>query len=248
MNVKKVFYIVTATIALSALLSGTDAGRLVSNVVRNSMIAIMSWGYSTRNAVLSSDPHARECVQSLIDEAELNNLRMENEALKKILAYKEKSGRNMMSAEVISRSADPTRFVVTINKGSNDGIIKNKAVITDEGVLIGIIQETQENTATVRLIADPQSKIAGRLVNETKTEGVISGGHGIVVRMELIPRTEKIENNILLLSSGLDGTVPEGLLIGKVIASEEDANTLFQRAIIEPVIDLTRVINVAVIL
>lgn len=154
----------------------------------------------------------------------------------------------MAGAEVIARSTDPTRFVVTINKGSNDGVLKNKAVITDDGVLIGIIQDVQETTATVRLIADPQSKIAGRLVNDTKTEGVISGGHGIVVRMELIPRTEKIENNVLLLSSGLDGTVPEGLLIGKVIANEEDANTLFQRAIIEPVIDLTRVTNVAVIL
>lgn len=248
MNIKKIFYLVTVVVALSALLSGTAIGKTISGAIRGTIISVMSWGFTTRNAVLASDPHARECIQSLVDEAELKTLKMENETLKKILSYQEKNKRTIRVAEVVARSTDPTRFVVTLNKGSVDGIEKNKAVMTDEGVLVGIIQDVQESTATVRLIADPQSKIAGRLVNETKTEGVISGGHGIVVRMELIPRTEKIENGVLLLSSGLDGTVPEGLLIGKVIASEEDANTLFQRAIIEPVIDLTRITQVAVIL
>lgn len=248
MSIKKVFYLLTATVLLTALLSGTRAGVWVTSVIRDGLIAVMSWGYHSRTAVLASDPNARACVVSYIDQAAFATVQQENEVLKKMLSYKEKSARSVVGARVLARSNDPTRFVITIDKGSADGVQKGKAVISDEGVLIGIVQDVYETNATVRLIADPQSKIAGRLVNKTNTEGVVSGGHGIIVRMELIPRTEKIELDTLLLTSGLDTVVPEGLMIGKVIATEEDSNTLFQRAIIEPVLDLTRIINVAVLL
>ena len=248
MSIKKVLYLLTATLLLTALLSGTKGGAWVATTIRDGLVTIMSWGYHSRNAVLSSDPNAQACVASYIDQALFTTLQQENAVLKKMLSYKDKNNQPVRGARVLARSNDPTRFVITIDVGSNDGVQKGKGVITEDGALIGIVQEVYEMSASVRLIADPQSKIAGRLVNKTNTEGVISGGHGIIVRMELIPRTEKIELETILMTSGLDRTIPEGLLIGKVIATEEDSNTLFQRAIIEPVVDLTRVINVAVIL
>lgn len=247
MKKQTIFYVTGAFVMCVGLISGTSWGHIVAVAVQRSAVAITSWGYRTRTSIIVHDPDTTACVQSYLDTAVLASLTTENEHLRQLLNFQTRTHETLIGAHVMTRSTDPTRYQVTIDRGAIDHVRAGKPVVALDGVFVGMVESVTDHTSIIRLLADPQSNVAGRMLNAAHTEGVVSGGHGIVVRMELVPRTEKIEQGQQLISSGLDPDVPEGLLIGSVIALEEDSNTLFQRVIVESPLDYTTLTDVAVI-
>lgn len=247
MRKQKIFYVSGAFLMVVGLISGTRLGALAAEKVQSGAVGVTSFGYRARRALILHDDQSKLCVARDIDVAAFEALKIEHEKMSALLKFKTQSGYQLIGAEVLTRSTDPTRFMLTVNRGSKDNVQVGHAVVALEGVFIGIVESVQDHSSTIRLIADPQSKVAGRMLNTNNIEGVVSGGHGIVVRMELVPRTEKIEHGQQLISSGLDPEVPAGLLIGSVIATEEDSNTLFQRVVVEPPLDYTTLTTIAII-
>lgn len=243
---KKISFIIVGFCVSFLFIHFVPAGKTVFDSVAYFLAKVSGIGYHasrTRDAT-----HSSTTERTLLHiRAENSILKNENEELRELLQFKTRTHETIIVTEVIGRSLDPQRAFLFINRDASDVMVSGAPVVVNDGVLVGVVTEVQNAMATVRLLTDPQSKVIGRLLNDTFTEGVVSGGHGIAVRMELVPRSEKIALNDVLVSSGLDISIPRGLIIGKVTRVSEDANTLFQRVIIESPVDYTKLLRVGVI-
>ena len=86
------------------------------------------------------------------------------------------------------------------------------------------------------------------LTNRSRTLGLAQGLDGKLVRIQFIPSNEPFAVNDLVVTSGLESSVPSGLLVGLVNAVRHEQNEPFQEAIVEPLADPRRFQILTVIL
>ncbi|MFQ5451411.1 MAG: rod shape-determining protein MreC [Nitrospinaceae bacterium] len=187
---------------------------------------------------------------------EINRLRKEKNELiekmhqqKRIARLMEPEGSpeiHSVIASVIGRDATQWSKVVMIDKGTDDGIRENLAVVTDAGIIGHVIQSTG-TTSKVLLITDSRSAVDA-LFQDSRTTGVFVGTGQDVGELKYVPTTAKVRVGDRVLSSGLGGTFPKGLLIGSVIQVTQEKQGLFQDIVIVPSADLSRLEEVLVLL
>jgi rod shape-determining protein MreC len=182
---------------------------------------------------------------------QVQELEKDNDDLRGILG-KEESLREYspIQATVIGRNPDRWNELVTINKGELDGISKNMAVITAEG-LIGKITSTTNFTASVQLLSsmDPNNKISAVVQGEEDSYGLIEGydDKNDLILMKRIPYDKKVKKDSMVITSGFGGVFPQGLPIGTVVDVKIDQNGLNQTAYIKPSTDFYDIKNVMVV-
>lgn len=213
-----------------------------------------------RRAVKESNRQAAEITRLQFTVDQLRVLEEENRQLRKLLEFNQRIPFELITGEVIGRG-DPSGWwqMVRINCGSDDGITSNLAVISPEG-LIGKTTEVSRQTADVLLITDPNCRVACRL-RRTGGLGVVRGagvrptaeaGLDLLylvehLKMDYIPRHQQLENDDIVLTSGLGGIFPEGIRVGRVIRTDMDPGGLYQRARLQPSADLRRLKFVSVV-
>lgn len=148
---------------------------------------------------------------------------------------------------VIGYSPDPGIQSIVIQLGEQDGIRVGQAVITETGVVVGVVTRVDASTSTVRLVIDSQSRILAKLQNDTQSRGIIVGERGISISMQFIPRNETVEQGTTAVTSGLDPLIPPDLLIGTIQETTTRAGELFQSAVIQSPIEFRRLSVVAVV-
>lgn len=183
-----------------------------------------------------------------IDHARLAELERENAHLRKQLSFVGQRTLNTIGASIVSRTLSPISSHVAIDRGSADGIQVGDPVIMLEGILVGRVIAVREHSATVRALTDPQMAISVNILNEGSVIGIANGQSGSLLSLELIPQEARIEINNLIVTSGLDTAIPSGLVVGLVNAVESDPTQPFQRAIVEPELNLTHEHVVSVII
>lgn len=186
-------------------------------------------------------------AEARIDTAVLQDITQENISLREQLQFISDRSYTAIGADVIGRQVDPSESTLFINIGVEQGITVGMPVITGSGVLIGTIAEVEPTHALVRLLTDSDSAIAATISSAEKSIGVVNGGFGITVQMNLIPQNERIVPGDLVITSGLSEAIPRGLLIGTVESVEREAYQPFQRAVITPAVRLDKVNVVSVI-
>ncbi len=154
-----------------------------------------------------------------------------------MLEYKSGSDREMILASVIGSDAISWAKMITIDKGSNDGLKKNMAVITYEG-LVGHIVQTVPHYSKVLLITDVRSAVDA-LDQDNRTRGVVIGKGSDICEMKYIPHDADIRIGHPVISSGLGGVFPKGLLIGKVSKVEETEKGLFKNVVVTPSVKIS---------
>lgn len=143
-------------------------------------------------------------------------------------------------ARVIGRSPDPTFRLFLLNRGTNQGVQPGTAVIVGDGIFVGKILEADAHTAKLLLLTDPHSQAAGLVENDTQTEGLLTGEHGLSLRLDLLNKNDRVEIGQLVVSSGLEPGVPKGLVVGRITRVDRTPSELFQSATVEPADPLTR--------
>jgi rod shape-determining protein MreC len=166
------------------------------------------------------------------DVAQLSEAKKENESLKKDLNFTKDNKFAYEAAEVISFDPAMLRGTIVINKGKKNGLKAGMAAIS-EGFLVGRISEVADNTAKIQLITDPLSAIPATLQNAS-TSGIARGEIGYGLAFEKIPQGNQIGEGDIVISSGLGGEIPKGLILGKVEKVERKDNSLFLSASIRP--------------
>jgi rod shape-determining protein MreC len=181
--------------------------------------------------------------------AEVKQLTDENTELRSQLNYLSKSTSTQhILANVVGREILSTEQTVIIDRGADDGIKVGDPVIVESGVLVGKIVKSDPKVSVARLLNDNTSRIGATVLNHDKSLGVVEGGFGISLKMNLIPRDEIVLVGDQVISSGLETSTPRGLLIGSVAEVENEPYKPFQQAVISPATDLSKLTAVSVLL
>ncbi|MBS4215485.1 rod shape-determining protein MreC [Neobacillus rhizophilus] len=184
-------------------------------------------------------------------EAEVQELKKDNKELRDVLDEK-KTLRDLepMPATVIGRNPDRWHEMIIINKGKLDGIKKNMAVVTATG-LIGKVKNVTQFSSTVQLLSamDPKNRISAVIQGETEVYGFVQGfdDKQKMLLVKAIPSGAKVEKGQTVITSGMGGVFPKGLMIGKVEEVKPDQYGLNQTALVKPGADFYDIENVMVI-
>jgi rod shape-determining protein MreC len=182
-------------------------------------------------------------VRNLIGEA--LEYQLENERLRNLLAFKKKKSISMVASKVIGK--DSTRWFQTIliNKGSKEGLVKNIAVLTPEGI-VGHIIEISTGVSKVLLINDINSSVSA-IIQRNRTQGIVVGSGGELCRTKFLSNTADIRDGDIMVTSGLGGIYPKGITIGRLHNIVRKPTGLFLEAEVKPGADLIRLEEVLIV-
>jgi rod shape-determining protein MreC len=182
---------------------------------------------------------------------EVQDLKEENKNLREILD-KEDDLRDYspVHATVIGRNPIRWHEMLTINKGTLNGIEKDMAVITATG-LIGKVKTVSKFTASVQLLSsvDVSNRVSVYIQGDKKAFGLIEG-YDVKkdqLLMKRIPYDKKIKKGSYVVTSGYGGVFPRGLNVGKVVDVKVDQYGLNQTAYLEPTTDFYDISDVMVV-
>jgi rod shape-determining protein MreC len=178
-----------------------------------------------------------EIERMKIEKSIANELLLENERLREALEFRKTQPFSTVAVQVIGRDLSPASSTVTINKGSANGIRKDMAVITSDGV-VGKIQTALSGTAKVILLTDPGSTVAVR-VQRNREEGLLEG-RLISCALKYVSFYSDIQEGDLLVTSGLDGIYPKGLPVATVTGVSKHEASTFQSVVARPAVSLSR--------
>jgi len=156
-------------------------------------------------------------------------------------------------AIVISRSPERWLDEVTINRGKQHGVRKNMVVRTAEG-MVGKIQTVQQYTSKVQLLTgfDQFNRISA-MISRDKGKDIFGMVEGFdketgTLMFRIIEESDKnIKKDELVVSSGMGGVFPAGIVIGKVKDVVPDKYGLTRTALVEPAADLYDINHVMVL-
>ncbi len=170
----------------------------------------------------------------------------ENRRLRKLLNLKARYEFPCLAAQVIGEDAVGWFRTFFINRGSEDGVSVGMAVTVAEG-LVGRVSSTGGSVSSVLLITDPGLSVDCR-VARTRDRGVLSGhmdGECVLRYLEL---NSQVRPDDEIVTSGLDGMFPRGLVVGRVKLVRKGSQGLFMEAQVVPTVRFREVEEVLVIL
>ena len=180
--------------------------------------------------------------------ADLKRFTDENIELRKQLNYLQSKSYIHLLANVVGKELMSSDQIIMIDRGFSDGVLVGDPVISGAGILIGKISKSEKNISYVRLLNDNSSRVGATVLSHDQSIGVIEGGFGISLKMNLIPRDEVILVNDQVITSGLEGGTPRGLLIGSIAEVENEPYKPFQQAIVSPATDYDKLTVLSVLM
>lgn len=156
----------------------------------------------------------------------------ENERLRALLDMKESYSLESTGARVISQSADSWNRTVTIDKGSADGLAVGMPVMNGDG-LLGQIESVAPASSVVRLITDDTGGVSVILQN-SRAEGVLSGNVDGVLHVDFVPISTQVQLGEAVLTSGLGGVYPKGLVVGAVTRIDGGGADTYYTLVVQP--------------
>jgi rod shape-determining protein MreC len=196
---------------------------------------------------------------------ENNNLKEENQKLlSQVALLQTLTGRSQAQSEIASVCQNngfkilmagvtglDEQDMLSVNKGSADGISENMPVVNQQGALYGKIFKVYKNYSQVMLISNKNSVINVKIQQQTTTQadltslqskeidGVVRGKGGLVAYLDLVPIDDIINQNDVLVTSALEGIFPKDLLVGKITKVEKNDQNPHQQAEVQLFLDVS---------
>ncbi len=160
--------------------------------------------------------------------AKLEDVEKENEELRNQIKLAPREKYSLISALVVGKDLKDQGEMIHLNRGKKDGIKEQMAVIVGEGIFIGKVLEVFENSCDVELLINRNSKINAEII-KTGAKGIARGQFGTSIVLDMIPQAVKIEHGDAVITSGVGGILPRGLLIGYTQEPIPTSDQLFQK-------------------
>jgi rod shape-determining protein MreC len=202
--------------------------------------------YATLGAFKAENERLRKRIQTL--EVERNKwLEAEatNRRLQQLLQFRSHLPVGTVTASIIANSASTWFQSCLLDKGSADRVRKGMAVVTPLGV-VGQVVSVTARSAKVLLLTDPNSGV-DVLVQRTRARGIVSGSLENGTILKYVKRSEDIQVGDRLITSGLDGIFPKGVMVGTVIKVRKQNLGLFQYVEVMPAVTSARAEEVMVV-
>jgi rod shape-determining protein MreC len=179
-------------------------------------------------------------------------LQTENAKLADALRIKRSLDHRTIAAEVIYNDPSSLERVITIAKGSDDGLFLGATVLSAGGSLAGSITELGGNWASVRLINDTRSVVVGRDVRSGAT-GELHGNLAAPLELRNVPFNESLRVGDLVRTAGIHlgrearSQFPRDLVIGSIVSVDKDPAITTIGALVQPAADLDNLEMVLVV-
>lgn len=165
--------------------------------------------------------------------------------LDRLLGLRERVTLNTVAAEVIASGATPDFRTLTVDKGTQQGLRPDTAVIAPAGV-VGRVVVPSLRAAKVQLLID-RNAAAGALIERSRAQGVVVGAGDELLRLEYVSEIADVAVGDVVVTSGIDGIFPKGFIIGRVEAIERSGRA-YRRIAVRPAVDFSSLEEVLLVL
>jgi rod shape-determining protein MreC len=169
----------------------------------------------------------------------------EAQRLRKLLSLSDDYKYQFISARVIGREQAALSRVILINKGSSDGLKSGMPVVAPPG-LIGRLVDVSWHVSRVLLFIDENSNIDA-IVQRNRTQGIISGAGSRGLIFKYISKTQDVKEGDVIVSAGMGGVFPKGMLIGQVIHVDKQDASLFLKINVAPFADFSKLEEILIL-
>ena len=197
-----------------------------------------------RNVTKENDQLREEIERMKLQQARLSEDATMARRIQTLLAFKEQYIDSTVAAQVIGTSGSEQSRVLYIDKGSNDGLKPDMAVITPTGI-VGKIVQVSATSAQVLPINDQLSGV-GASLSDTRLQGILKGAPNGTTTLQYIMSDEPVKLGEEVITSGGDRIFPKGLPVGTVAAVEQGKD-LFLNIRVTPSARLDRLEEVLVV-
>jgi len=155
------------------------------------------------------------------------------------------AGYKGVTANVIGLPASQWEQVIVVDAGTAKGIKLSMPVLAANG-LLGQVVEVGPNYSKVRLITDQESGVASLLQNN-RAQGITQGSLSGTLTMNFVSMDATVTAGDTVVTSGLGGVFPKGLIIGQVSKVSKEVNSLYKVIQVQPANDMSQVEQVIIL-
>ncbi len=158
----------------------------------------------------------------------------ENERLRNLLNLSAPPSFTPVAAEVVGLEPTHRPTEITVNRGSKDGLRRNLPVVHLNG-LIGKVVDATPDAAVIQLLFDPGCRVAAR-DRKSRVLGIVKWKSGPYLSFDNVAPTDDVAVGDTIVSSGLGGVFPEGLVVGTVRTVATDTLSIFRQIELTPTV------------
>lgn len=179
--------------------------------------------------------------------ASLREAQTSYDRLRADMGFVQEKGQPKIPADVIALRPDLKFDTLIIARGSGDGIKPNSVVVTKNGV-VGRVFEVEPGTASVLMLTDQKSGIGARVQRAgSRVVGVCEGNNSSLLTMLGLGNDADIKVGDVIVTSGLGGVFPKGLVIGVVSDVQLDTANVGKLVHVRPRVNFDRLEEVYVL-
>jgi len=206
------------------------------------------WSFlNTKNLKKEKERLENENQNLIFQVSTLQEIKKENETLRQALKLGLQESFELELSQIINKNV--SGGFILINKGLLSGIEKDMPAITGQNVLVGKVSQAYDNFSEIMLISNPKSVFDAKISSpENDIAGIIRGqGSCSDALYDLIPRDTKIATGETIITSGLGGFFPKGLLIGEIKEIKRSDVEAFQQARVKLFFNISNAENIFII-
>lgn len=234
-------FVVACVLSLSLMLLDRGGQARVAWFLQHTLLApitaVVGW-WDRGVGIYWDNEHLRSRLTRMqIELDRAGTERAENARLRSLLKLAEPHPFELIAARVVGRSLDRLGGSLTIDKGEEDGVLPNRAVLTPEG-LVGRVERTTGHGARVLTLLHRDCAVAAR-VERSRVDGVVRWDFGDRPTLNLlyVSSQEDVKVGDRIQTSGLGGIFPAGIRIGTVTRIGLEENGLMKEITVRPAVN-----------
>jgi rod shape-determining protein MreC len=173
-----------------------------------------------------------DLLAAQIEKQRYSEIIAENLRLHELLNLKAQIESGGKAVHVVGRGYDKFANTLVIDKGQNQGIVKDMPVITSKG-LAGKVLSVRKDFSDIILLTDSNFSVAVRL-GDSRHEGVMTGTGRERSILKYVPVEEAVKEGEIVITSGLDGIFQPGIPVGRVVKVQTEGVEFFQYIEVAP--------------
>jgi len=222
------------------------ASRLFINTVYYPFVQIDTFLTDVAHAKKNNIRMNQRLIQISMQAAQFTEDHYENVRLRRMLNFDLQIPYRLIPAEVIGLKPGLIVKSIEINAGREKGINVNMPVVTADGIIGKTIAVTN-NTAVVQLLIDHNCKVSV-IDQNSRAMGIVRWQGGKFLKIGDVPIESQVEIGDTVVSSGLGGIFPPGLIVGTVVFRENIEGTMFKDIDVKPSVDFGSLEEVFVVI
>jgi rod shape-determining protein MreC len=230
-----------AGVMLSAL---SPLQMAINNLAQGSTGLVRNY-FDLVNVRRDNDRLKAELASLKTDQSRMVELETENRHLSDLLDLRDVLGGSAIAASVIGGDANGLSRTLVISQGASNGVRPGMAVLSFQGV-VGKVIAVSPHASRVLIIDDHNSALDS-FDQRTRARGIVAGVVDDGITMKYVERSQDVHAGDVVVTSGLDGIFPRGLLIGNIKSVSGEGPGLFLNVTISPAVDFRGLEQVLVV-